>query len=255
MISSTSNSQIKHITQLLKKSRLRDEEGVFVCEGIKMFDEVRKAASQTIIKAYFSESYFKDNSDKCGEIDYEVVDDHIFKELSETITPQGVMAVIRRPVYTQEQMLKGDTVRLLLLEDLRDPGNLGTILRTAEAAGMNGIILSRESVDMYNPKVIRSTMGAIFRVPFIYADDFKQTLLNVKAAGVRIYAAHLKGASDYRTLNYGTKAAVLIGNEANGLSDEVTMLADSCVKIPMAGSTESLNAAVAAALLMYELNR
>jgi TrmH family RNA methyltransferase len=144
---------------------------------------------------------------------------------------------------------------LLLLEDIRDPGNLGTMIRTAEGAGVTGIILNGSSVDIYNPKVIRSTMGSIYRVPFYYAEDFFEVLTEVKKQGIIIYAAHLLGKPYDTEDSFRMKCAFLIGNEANGLSKEVSAMADALIKIPMAGKVESLNAAVAAAILMYEAAR
>ena len=182
--------------------------------------------------------------------------DHVFQAVSETVTPQGVLAVVKMPEYTLEQMLtsmppeQGGT--LLLLEDLRDPGNLGTMIRTAEAAGVAGILLTKESVDVYNPKVIRSTMGAVFRVPFLYTEDFFALLESLRKQGVRLLAAHLKGTRTFMEADYSGRVGILIGNEANGLSERASELAEEKVLIPMAGEVESLNAAVAAALLMYE---
>ena len=173
--------------------------------------------------------------------------------MAETVTPQGVIAIVRMPRYSIEDMIAGETTKLLLLESLRDPGNLGTIMRTSEAAGMNGIILSSDSVDVFNPKVVRSTMGAILRVPFCYVEDFPKAMENLKERGVTLYAAHLQGSVPYTEASYGSRAGILIGNEANGLSDGVTALSDVRIRIPMDGQAESLNAAVAAAILMYHL--
>ena len=178
----------------------------------------------------------------------------MFDAMAETVTPQGVLAVVRMPEYSLEEMIT-QAGTLVLLENLRDPGNLGTIIRTAEAAGVSGIILSKESVDVYNPKVIRSTMGAVYRVPFLYVEDFKELLTELQRKQVRLLAAHLKGDKNFDKADYSGKIGILIGNEANGLSEEVSELADEKVLIPMAGAVESLNAAVAAALLMYEAYR
>ena len=256
MITSNTNQQIKYISQLQKKAKLRNQDGVFVCEGRKMFEEVRVYAEASLVKAYASEEFFKEKGEAYfGGIDYEVVKDSVFASISETVTPQGIIAVVKQPVYSLEQMLKGTTVKLLMLEDLRDPGNLGTIMRTAEGAGMDGIIMSGGTVDIFNPKVVRSTMGAIFRVPFVYVDDFAGTISGLKAEGLSIFAAHLDGAEDYDKTEYTSKAAVMIGNEANGLTAETAALADKCIIIPMSGKLESLNASVAAALFMYEMRR
>ena len=141
-----------------------------------------------------------------------------------------------------------------ILENLQDPGNLGTILRTAEGAGVTGLILSSDSVDPYNPKVVRSTMGAVFRVPFAVVDDFGQMLDTLQKEGIAIYAAHLDGKIFYK-YDYKESCAFLIGNEGNGLTEAAVAAADRKILIPMKGQVESLNAAVAATVLMYEVLR
>lgn len=245
------------MVQLQKKSKARNEQSAFVIEGIKMFEESRDGGN--LIKAYFSESFYQEkmisDPDYFTSYPYEVITDSVFKEIADTLTPQGVLAIVKKPEYSLESMLTPSSASLVLLEDIRDPGNLGTIVRTAEAAGVTGIILSKTSVDMYNPKVIRSTMGAIYRTPFIYVEDFTETLKLLKENGVSIYAAHLSGKCYYDEVNYTGKSAIMIGNEANGLTDESTNLATQYIKIPMEGKVESLNAAIAASLLMYEMYR
>lgn len=255
MITSSSNTQIKELLALLKKSRERKEKKAFVIEGRKMFDEICQERSR-VIKAFFSESYWKEQYASGGvpDVPYEIVSDTVFDAVAETVTPQGVLAIVRMPEYSLERMLAAAGT-LVLLENLRDPGNLGTIIRTAEAAGVSGVILSRESVDIYNPKVIRSTMGAVYRVPFLYAEDFMAMLHQLREEKVTLLAAHLKGEKSFDKADYSGKVGILIGNEANGLSDAAADLANEKVRIPMAGSVESLNAAVAAALLMYEAFR
>ena len=141
------------------------------------------------------------------------------------------------------------------LRSTRDPGNLGTILRAGEGAGITGLIMSRDTVDIYNPKVIRSTMGSVFRVPFFYTDDLEQTVLDLKARGIRVFAAHLAGKNNYEQEDYTGNTAFLIGNEGNGLTEKLSNMADTWVKIPMAGKVESLNAAIAASILMFETAR
>lgn len=255
MITSTSNVQIKEIIALLKKSKERKEKKAFVIEGRKMFEEICQDSSR-VIKAYFSDSYVKEQytEKSLPAVPYEIVADSVFDAMAETVTPQGVLAIVKMPEYSLEDMV-AQAGTLVLLENLRDPGNLGTIIRTAEAAGVSGVILSRESVDIYNPKVIRSTMGAVYRVPFLYVEDFMALLKKLQEQEVRLLAAHLNGKKSFDQADYSGKVGILIGNEANGLSEEVSELADEKVLIPMAGSVESLNAAVAAALLMYEAFR
>ena len=142
----------------------------------------------------------------------------------------------------------------MILEDIQDPGNLGTIMRTAEGAGAAGVIMSRGCVDIYNPKTIRSTMGSAYRVPFLYVDDLKAAIEKIRSCKIDVYAAHLKGETYYDDINYH-RAAFLIGNEGNGLREETAALADRYIKIPMSGQVESLNAAVSTAILMYEFRR
>ena len=159
------------------------------------------------------------------------------------------------PKYQLESFFCGEQIKILFLENLQDPGNLGTIMRTAEGAGMTGLILSKGSVDFYNPKTVRSTMGSLFRVPFVYAEDLKKALHAAKKQGITLYAAHLEGTNDYDKERWNSKSGILIGNEANGLSEDISELADVKVKIPMCGKLESLNASIAAGILMYELFR
>lgn len=252
MISSINNVQIKNLIQLQKKVKVRKDQDVFVVEGIKMFEEAPK---DRIVKAFISESFYQNERDLFEGIDYEMVTDSVFKEVSDTMTPQGILAIVKRKHYHLQDMVLREDSNLVILEDLRDPGNLGTMIRTAEGAKVTGIVLSKASVDIYNPKVIRSTMGSIYRMPHIYVEDLKNALLKMKEQGISLYAAHLAGIVDYDKENYSKKCGILIGNEANGLSDDIAELADHRVKIPMAGQVESLNAAIAASLLMYEIFR
>ena len=143
----------------------------------------------------------------------------------------------------------------MILEDIQDPGNLGTILRTGEGAGISGIIATRGTADLTNPKTVRSTMGSIFRVPYVVTDDLHETILSLKQRGFTIYAAALEGSVLYDVPDYTAPSAFLIGNEGNGLTAEAYAAADKAVRIPMSGMVESLNAAVASAILMYEARR
>lgn len=259
MISSISNAQIKNVIKLQKQARVRNEQGLFVVEGKKMYEEARNQKRVTVEKVYVSAGYLEQISEDKEQYfmgnNYEVVSDSVMKEISETITPQGILALVHQPFYEITDMIGEEYTRLLILEDIRDPGNLGTMIRTAEGAGITGVILSKNSVDVFNPKVIRSTMGSIYRVPFFYTERLNQVIISLEERQIPIYAAHLKGAVDYHTVDYGKKSAILIGNEANGLSDESSLLATQCIKIPMEGQVESLNAAIAAAILMYEVKK
>ena len=188
-------------------------------------------------------------------MNHEVVTEEQMKKLTDTVTPQGILCVVRQPSYTMEDIINHPGHRLLMiLEDIQDPGNLGTIFRTAEGAGASGIIMTKGCADLFNPKVVRSTMGSIYRVPFFVTDDIEQTINLVKNAQIEVFAAHLKGEHFYDEIEY-KDAAFLIGNEGRGLKDSTASLADTYIKIPMSGELESLNASMAAGILMYEHNR
>jgi TrmH family RNA methyltransferase len=165
---------------------------------------------------------------------------------------------VRQKQYSITEIVKekgGELPLLLVLDQIQDPGNLGTIVRTAEGAGVTGIVMSQDCVDMYNPKVVRSTMGAAYRVPFCYVDDLAEEVKQMKEAGICTYAAHLGGKNSYDEEDYRKASAFLIGNEGNGLRDEVADQAQVYIRIPMKGQVESLNAAVATAILTFEAAR
>lgn len=192
MITSTANQQIKNIIKLQKSGRLRKEQQVFLVEGIRMFREIPETE---LIKAYVTQDWQNQLSPLWREgSHYEIVSDSVFRSISDTRTPQGILAVVRQQHYEREALL-GKLPCILVLENLQDPGNLGTILRTAEGAGITGIMMSRDTVDIYNPKVVRATMGAIFRVPFRYEDSISDAVDWLKEQGISCYAALLNGTS------------------------------------------------------------
>lgn len=174
----------------------------------------------------------------------------LMEHMSDTKNSQGILAVVRQKKYTE---LPGDF--FLILDTLQDPGNMGTIFRTAEAAGVDGILMNRDCVDVYSPKVVRATMGAMFRMPFMVSDDLPAEIQRMKSEGVQVYAAHLRGTKNHWDFDYRQPTAFMIGNEGNGLQDAIADLADTYLRIPMMGHTESLNAGVAASVLMYEVLR
>ena len=275
MITSTSNAQIKELAKLQKKSRLRDERRIFLVEGPRMVEEIPK---ERIERLYISESFERKNPAYIRELGMpaEVLSDPVFSYVSDTKNPQGILAIVKRLEYTMEDVLGKNASKceeksgekeknpenhqirvphVIVLDNLQDPGNLGTIFRTAEAAGATGILLSSDSVDVYNPKVIRSTMGSVYRMPFVYVEHLPETLEVLAEAGIHSYAAHLKGKNSYDQEDYTRGTAFLIGNEGNGLRDEVADAAECYIKIPMCGEVESLNAAVASSVLMFEAAR
>ena len=289
MITSTSNQKVKELIRLKEKSRIREEEKLFLAEGPRMAEEI---PMEWIDCLYVSESYEK----KCGEqtaaykkagVRTETLSDEVFARVSDTKTPQGVLAAVHMPEYSFADILgvkkaaahthvqrafmqdpfeghfaardgaagRARLPLVLVLDNLQDPGNMGTVFRSAEAAGASGILMSKDCVDVYNPKVIRSTMGAIFRLPFYRAEDLPRAVMELKAGGLRVYAAHLEGRRTYDGEDYRRGCAFMIGNEGNGLRQEVAECADCRIRIPMEGCTESLNAAVAASILRFEAAR
>jgi TrmH family RNA methyltransferase len=254
MINSTSNNQMKWVAGLIKKSKARNEAGVFVVEGFKMFQEI---PVDRIKQVYLSESFYELHKEdgRLKGIACELVSDRVFKSISDTQTPQGILCIVEQFQYNLEKMLTKSNPLLLLLENIQDPGNLGTILRTGEGAGVDGVIISKNSVDIYNPKTIRSTMGSIYRLPFLYIEDLASIFPTLKQHSIKTYAAHLENSEYYDTKSYMEGTAFLIGNEGNGLTEELASAADEYLKIPMHGKVESLNAAVAASILMYEACR
>ncbi|MFQ9511950.1 MAG: TrmH family RNA methyltransferase [Lachnospiraceae bacterium] len=255
MITTSANSNIRHVMQLQKKPKVRREEKLFIVEGPKMFEELPKDRIEEI---YVSESFAKQPEAQrmLHRHSFDVVKDAIFADMSDTKTPQGILAVAKQYEYSLEDLCHTKRKPLfLILETIQDPGNLGTMMRAGEGAGISGIIMNRETVDIYNPKVIRSTMGSLYRVPFICTEDLPKAMKSLKRLGVKVYAAHLDGKKNYDKENYKEPTAFLIGNEANGLSDSIAKLADSYIKIPMLGKVESLNAAVAGSVLLFEAAR
>ncbi len=264
MITSTGNDRIRRVAALTKKARERAKEGAFVVEGIKMF---REAPENMVSEAYASESFIHEHADQLDPAvkirfvkggTYEIVSDKVFASMSDTKTPQGILCVVKTSSYTREDLLGSRTYQtplVMVLEDLQDPGNLGTIIRTAEGAGVTGILMSRGTADLYNPKVTRSTMGSIYRMPFVYTENLHADMQWLQARGLKLWAAHLKGKNSYDLERYDLPSGFLIGNESRGLTKETADLADGYIRIPMAGQVESLNAAMASGILMYEAAR
>ncbi|MBO7402913.1 MAG: RNA methyltransferase [Lachnospiraceae bacterium] len=256
MITSASNSKIKYVKQLLASKKQRDTDGLFVAEGEKLFREILRDCPEKISEVLVSESFMESVGDSLkAELDrfsFETVKDSVFNTTAETVTPQGVLCIVKKPSYDlQDVIARQGTVRIIMLERLGDPGNMGTIFRTAEAAGMDLVILSDNCTDVFNPKVVRSTMGSVLRVPFAVVPESLETLKTLKKAQITSYATFLSASEEFDTVSYSDRSVFLIGNESKGLKEETAFACDARIRIPMSGKVESLNAAVAAALIMY----
>ena len=259
MVTSNQNPVIKEI-KALRERKFREEKRLFFIEGIRFVEEALNAgAGIELIMVSERLQGIKGGKkilEKAAAWKHKVVtvSDRLFREVSDTENPQGVLAVVKMMDYSLVDVVRDNSL-VLILDSLQDPGNMGTIIRTADAAGVTGIIISKGCVDIYNPKVLRSTMGSVFHVPFCITDNLNKTVEWLKSNNIRLLAAHLDGASNYFDLDLKGSIAFIVGNEANGISDEIASLADLLVKIPMPGKAESLNASVAAGLLMYEAVR
>jgi len=256
VITSKDNEMVKRVRKL-KDKKYRDEENVFIVEGVKMIEEALQE-NQIIQKIFICEECVKD-----GSIDqkfiYEIakqdcvyVTEKIFKTMTEVQSPQGILAIIEKN-EKNEKISFSDEI-YLVLDGIQDPGNLGTIIRTADSTGVKQIILSNNCADPYNPKVIRSTMGAIFRVNLIEQKDLLKCLKEFQKHQYKISATCLEESVSIYETDY-TKKVIVIGNEANGVSNEILQMADQKIKIPMLGKTESLNASVATGIILYEVVR
>lgn len=256
VISSKDNEFVKHVKKL-KDKKYRDLSKEFVVEGVKLIKEaIEENAS---IKQIVICDNCLENDVIPKELMYEIakyecvyVTENIFKMLSDVNTPQGILAIIG--INNNEAEIDYSQEIMVALDDIQDPGNLGTILRTVDSVGLNQILVSKGTADCYNPKVVRSTMGAIFRVKVIQCDDLEKTLKEVKRHKFQLVITSLQTENSVYDVDY-KKKVIVIGNEANGVEQSIQDMADIRVKIPMLGKTESLNASVATGVVLYEYVR
>lgn len=249
-ITSRENSTYKMIKSLMKKKG-RTQNRMYFAEGARMVQEALLYAGDSIEYLLVSENYSAEEWLSNSHIEPIILRDNLFDSLCNTETPQGVAAVLKMP--EEPECIPPDAKYLLLIDGVSEPGNLGTILRTAEAAGVEMVCIRKGSVDLYNPKVVRSTMGSIFRVPVMQFSG-TEWISELKAEGFSVISTALteNSVSPYE-LPYCAKKAVVIGSEAYGVSEEVLKESEFCLKLPMEGRVESLNAAVAAGIVMYLL--
>ena len=261
VISSKDNEIVKNVRKLREK-KYRDLENAYIVEGIKMVKEaiLEKASIRQIIicdDCEKSDSIPKDLMYEIAKYDCLYVTSKVFKYISEVQTPQGVLAVIEKNnnINNGETDINYNEDIIVALDDIQDPGNLGTILRTIDSVGLTQILVSKGTADCYNPKVVRSSMGAIYRVKVLECEDLLETLKEVKRNKFKILVTSLgDNSKNIYDMKYNKKVLV-IGNEANGVEERIMNLADEKIKIPMLGRTESLNAAVATGIVLYEYVR
>lgn len=256
IISSKENEFIKHIKKL-KDKKYRDINKEFVVEGIKLIKEAIEEKAE--IKQIVICDNCQNNDIIPKELMYEIakyeciyVTEKIFSSITDVNTPQGILAIIGR--NNEEAQIDYTQDIIVALDDIQDPGNLGTILRTIDSIGLNQILVSKGTADSYNPKVVRSTMGAIFRVKIIECEDLEKTLKEVKKQKYELVITSLQTKNSIYDVEYNKKV-IVIGNEGNGVSKKIQDMADIKVKIPMFGKTESLNASVATGIILYEYVR
>lgn len=255
-ISSKENELIKHIKKL-KDKKERDSSNEYVIEGIKLIQEAIQEnvnIKQIIVcdDCDKTESIPKDLMYEIAKYDCIYVTKKIFKYISEVQEPQGILAVIEKNNSDRDIDYTQDII--VALDDVQDPGNLGTILRTVDSIGLTQILVSKGTADSYNPKVVRSTMGAIFRIKIIECEDLEKTLKEIKKHKFKVVVTSLQTENSIYETNYNKKV-IVIGNEAKGVEKNIQDLADEKIKIPMLGKTESLNASVATGIVLYEYVR
>lgn len=258
-IQSGQNSTIKDIKALHQKKN-RDSSGLCFVEGIRFVSDAVDSR-QNILKVIISDRLESLNGgkqllEKVSEVcsDINLVPEKLFVEISDTQTPQGILAVLKKRNFSLgETLSSGKSV--VVLDSLQDPGNVGTIIRTADAAGISAVLMTKGCVDLYSPKVLRSTMGSVFHMPIFEGLNTVETIELLKKADYKVIASHLEGQNNYYDEDLTGKSAIIVGNEANGISDETAAMSDRLVRIPMPGQAESLNASVAASIMIYEIVR
>lgn len=254
VITSMQNALIKNIVQLQKKKSARKKQGLFVVEGIRAVNEI--PASVEVVH-YITTPEVKAEEIKNLETNkWIVVTEEIYKAISETSSPQGAMAIVKMPEHLLENVTIKENGFYLVLENLQDPGNLGTIIRTAHAFNVDGVFLTKGTVDLYSPKVVRATMSSLFHVPVVIDYEISEYMQALEKANITPYATHLsETAKSIYEVQFKDGVALIIGNEGNGISDEVKKMVKEHIIIPMPGGCESLNASVATSICLYEVMR
>ncbi len=255
-ISSKDNHLVKKMTKLMNSPKARAESGLFAAEGIRLCRDAVLSGAGIRCFFYTETAAVRHPAEKAeievaAENSFEISEE-VCRKIADTQTPQGFFCMIEQgQMRLSDPLRKG--CRYAALERIQDPSNLGTILRTAEALGVDGILLSADCCDIYSPKVVRGSMGAVFRLPFMICDDFTAYIRQCGQCGIQTYASTPRDAEDLQQCDFSNGGIMLIGNEGNGLCEETLNVCTHRVRIPMKGRAESLNASAAAAILMFQL--
>lgn len=257
-LSSKENAEIKRLTCLLASKKEREKTGLFVVEGLRIAQEAVQAGL-TVETAFFTQAVLEKHPGDCREISEAAKNTFLLEErlsarIGDTKTPQGVFCVCRKP--RPDLSVFDGSGKYIILSSLQDPGNVGTVIRTACTLGLSGVILSSDCPDVYSPKVLRSTMGGVFTLPLWITDELPAAMQRLRSGGCLVAAAALtQDAKPISPANMEQVGCVAIGNEGNGLSREIIDACDRCIILPMAAPGQSLNAGVAAAIFMWELTK
>ena len=242
----------------LAKRDARSETGLFLLEGPQAVSEALAYRPELLVELFVTPTALDRYPDiargaKAAELEVEFVTEQVLDAMADTVTPQGIIAVCRQFPTSLKDILGGEPRLIAILEEVRDPGNAGTIIRAADSAGADAVILTGRSVDLYNPKVVRATTGSLFHVPVAIMPELDAVLERVRAAGLQVLAADIKGEDLLSArASLAAPTAWLFGNEARGLSDEQLALADRSITVPIYGKAESMNLATAASVCLYE---
>lgn len=259
-ITSPTNNNIKHVKSLHKK-KYREAYDEFLIEGLRIIEHALDNNAEFRAIYYHEEIVNSERNYKLFQKIYDKninlykVNNKIFRDIATTDNPQGILGVIKRKYYSLKDIINKEKFFLFILDRLQDPGNVGTIIRTADAAGVDGLIALKGTVDIYNSKTIRSTMGSIFTMPIVHVDDVGELINTLEIHNSDIISTSLEAERYHFEVEYGNKNAIIIGNEGNGICDELIGRSNVKVKIPMFGNAESLNASVASGIIIYELVR
>lgn len=261
-ISSPQNRLYKQAVKQQRPGQAR-RDGVFAVEGIRAVEELSKASGWETVSLWADKEFFRQRplyrtvyERSFPQAQGNVVPHDLFLRLSGTENPQGILAVVRRRSFRLEEVLRpGERYLLVVLENVQDPGNIGTILRTSDAAGAQALVLTRNCCDIYSPKVVRSSMGSLLHLPVLVMEDVSAAAQALGAYQIALYAASLEKSRTPWETDFTGNSAILIGNEGAGLSEQALSCARARVRIPMPGQAESLNAAIACGILLYEAVR